>query len=54
MCFLKSPSKWSLEKGRAEGGGWEGAGVRSRKGEGVGGDMKYYLKHIPRHNKVLR
>lgn len=31
MCFLKGPSKQSLGKGRAEGGGWEGAGVRKQE-----------------------
>lgn len=31
VCFLKGPSKRSLGKGRAEGGGWEGAGVRKQE-----------------------
>lgn len=34
MCLLKGPSKRSLEKGRVEGGGWEGAGARKQESGG--------------------
>lgn len=56
VCFLKGPSKQSLGKGRVdEGGGWEGGWrEEAEKGRELEGTMKYYLKHIPRHNKVLR